>query len=397
MRLSFSKFAYLMVSISFMFSFLAWRECKTLWIVKREYYEETRYDLEKEKIKMGVKEIPYEVVEGEMFIKLGLSLVGSFEVPPLPEIKKLPFVVYRIEGGYGKGIRMAISIDKLSKMFTIGFNSYMKTGFSRGGRFYLNVSGEYFSKHKEPLLKLSPYVVKPGDTLWDIAKRFNITIDSIISANELKSVDFLKIGQVIKIPNVSGVFHKVGRDENLEKIAKTYNVDVDQIKKYNDGLKEFKVGALIFIPGGKLPEEKQPSRPRWLASRGTSQRFIWPLEGTVNSHFGWRRDPLSRRREFHSGIDIDGNAGEYIRASRAGKVVYAGWQSGYGLLIVIDHGDGWETYYAHCSRINVRTGQYVRQGEIIGRVGSTGRTTGSHLHFEIRNNGRPVNPLYYLR
>lgn len=397
MKLSFSKFVYLMVGISFVFSFLAWRECKTLWIVRKEFYEETRYDLEKEKIKMGMRELPPELIGGEMFIRLGSFSTGFLEIPPLPEIKRAPFVVYRIEGGYGKGVRVAISIDKLSKIFAMEFNSYQKAGFSKGGSFYLSVSGESFSKCKEPLLKLSPYVVKPGDTLWDIAKRFNITLDTIISANDLKSVDLLKVGQVIKIPNVSGVFHKVSKDENLEKIAKLYNVDVDQIKKYNEELKELKVGMLIFIPGGKLPEEKQPSRPRWLASRGSSQRFIWPLEGVVNSHFGWRRDPLSRRREFHSGIDIEGGTGDFIRASRAGKVVYAGWQAGYGLLIVLDHGDGWETYYAHCSRINVRVGQYVRQGEIIGRVGSTGRTTGSHLHFEIRNNGRPVNPLYYLR
>ncbi|MCS7233162.1 MAG: M23 family metallopeptidase [Synergistetes bacterium] len=397
MRFSFSKFVYLVVGISVLFSFLAWRESRTLWILKKEFYEETKYDLEKERIKMGIKEPPYELVGGEMFIKAGLSLVGSFEVPPLPEIKRIPFVIYRIEGKYGRGVCMAISVDKLSRVFTMGFNSFLKAGISRGGSFSLNIRGEFFSKHKEPILKLSPYVVKPGDTLWDIAKKFNITLDTIISANDLKSVDLLKIGQVIKVPNVSGVFHKVGKDESLEKIAKTYNVDIEHIKKYNEDIKELKVGTLVFIPGGKLLEEKQPSRPRWLASRGTSQRFIWPLEGTINSDFGWRRDPLSKRREFHSGIDIDGSAGEYVRASRAGRVVYAGWQSGYGLLIVIDHGDGWETWYAHCSRINVREGQYVRQGEIIGRVGSTGRTTGSHLHFEIRNNGRPVNPLYYLR
>lgn len=402
MKLSFPKVVFVLVSVSAIFFFLAWRECGTLWIVGKETYEETKYDLEKEGIKMSARWPSYELAEVGMFAGLGFSIGAFFEVPPLPEVQRIPFIAYRVEGGIGRGASMGVSVDKLKTISVVGVNYGAKVGFVKRAFLSLEVKGDISSKSQEEVLKVSSYVVKPGDTLWDIAKRFGVTLDTIVSANDLGYVDMLKIGQVIKVPNVSGVFHKVARGETIEGIAKSYKVDVEQIKKYNPNLNGIKVGALVFIPGARLPErfsspERPSSRPRWLASRRSSQRFIWPVEGRVASDFGWRRDPFSRRREFHPAIDIDTSSGAPIRASRSGKVTYAGWQSGYGLLVVIDHGDGWETWYAHCSRINVRLGQYVNQGDVIGRVGSTGRATGSHLHFEIRKDGRPVNPLYYLR
>ncbi|MBC7331737.1 MAG: M23 family metallopeptidase [Synergistetes bacterium] len=385
-----------------MFFFLAWKECGTLWLIKREFYEETRYDFEKEQLRASRRErlySYYELATSDMLMVLGSSAEGSLEIPPLPEIKKIPFVAYRIDGVIGRGLSLAISVDRLGKLFALGVNSYLGVKVPSGGKLFLEIEGEVLAKEKENPLRVVTYVVKPGDTLWDISKKFNISIDTIISANELKNLDLLKIGQVLKIPNVSGVFHKVKAGDSLYEIAKLYKADIKEIEKYNidKDLKTLKVGTLIFVPGGKLPEKPNPSRPRWLASRGTSRTFMWPLRGRITSRFGWRRDPLSRRREFHTGLDIAAERGAYIRASRSGKVVYAGWRSGYGLLIVIDHGGGWETYYAHCSRVNVRKGQYVRRGEVIGRVGSTGRTTGPHLHFEVRKGGRPLNPLYYLR
>ncbi|MBV9737730.1 MAG: M23 family metallopeptidase, partial [Candidatus Eremiobacteraeota bacterium] len=123
----------------------------------------------------------------------------------------------------------------------------------------------------------------------------------------------------------------------------------------------------------------------------------WPVRGPITSPFGWRIHPISGVRSFHEGLDIGVASGTPIGAAEAGRVIYAGWYGGYGNYISIDHGGGVSTGYAHCSAIYVSVGQDVRQGQTIGAVGSTGYSTGPHLHFEVRINGKPVDPLTRLR
>ncbi|MBM3469815.1 MAG: hypothetical protein FJX73_03375 [Armatimonadetes bacterium] len=120
--------------------------------------------------------------------------------------------------------------------------------------------------------------------------------------------------------------------------------------------------------------------------------LIWPLRGPVTSRFGFRRHPLFRRHHFHTGVDISAPRGTPVPAAHAGKVLFAGWYGGYGKLVILDHGDGVSTLYGHLSRISVKTGQNVSRRQVIGYVGSTGYSTGPHLHYEIRRNGRPINP-----
>jgi murein DD-endopeptidase MepM/ murein hydrolase activator NlpD len=124
---------------------------------------------------------------------------------------------------------------------------------------------------------------------------------------------------------------------------------------------------------------------------------IWPVVGKLESGFGGRRNPFGGSGyEFHSGQDIDAQIGDPVVAGASGKVTFTGWQNGYGQLVVIDHGDGLTTRYGHLSHIDIDQGQTVQRGQFIGRVGSTGRSTGPHLHYEIRINDEPVNPLQYL-
>lgn len=123
---------------------------------------------------------------------------------------------------------------------------------------------------------------------------------------------------------------------------------------------------------------------------------IWPTDGWVTSDFGYRRSPFTDRREFHKGIDIAGPPGTPIYATAKGRVLSAGRDGAYGLTVTIDHGSGIVTLYAHMQRINVKTGQDVSRGELIGYIGSTGRTTGPHLHYEVRLNGMPVDPKRYI-
>ncbi len=124
--------------------------------------------------------------------------------------------------------------------------------------------------------------------------------------------------------------------------------------------------------------------------------LMWPHRGKITSPFGSRIHPIFKTRTMHTGIDIDGNTGDPVKAAADGEVLYAGWLKGYGQIVILDHGGSLSTVYAHMSRINVEEGQRVRRGHVVGRVGSTGTSTGSHLHFEVRVNGDAKDPLRYL-
>lgn len=129
--------------------------------------------------------------------------------------------------------------------------------------------------------------------------------------------------------------------------------------------------------------------------RGTG-RFIAPSSAGLSSGFGYRMHPILGYRRFHAGVDFSGAYGSTIRAADSGRVIFSGWYGGYGQAVIIDHGGGLTTLYAHTSRLFVREGEAVQQGQPIGAVGSTGLSTGPHLHFEVRQNGNPVNPMGYL-
>jgi murein DD-endopeptidase MepM/ murein hydrolase activator NlpD len=137
------------------------------------------------------------------------------------------------------------------------------------------------------------------------------------------------------------------------------------------------------------------------ARKGTkvygSGKLAWPLRGRMTSRFGYRRHPLWGGRHFHTGIDIAGKMGTAIKAADSGEVIFAGWWDGYGKAVVIDHGRKTTTVYAHLSRIYKRVGAVVAKGQVIGLTGSTGYSTGPHLHFEVRKNGKPVNPIKFLK
>ena len=127
-----------------------------------------------------------------------------------------------------------------------------------------------------------------------------------------------------------------------------------------------------------------------------SQPSLWPVNGRLLGPFGERSDPFSGEGEFHKGVDISAASGTPVHSTADGIVVFSDWSSGYGRLIIIDHGGGIETYYAHLSRFFVYAGEGVRRGEVVGAVGSTGRVTAPHLHYEVRIGGAPVNPYRYL-
>lgn len=270
--------------------------------------------------------------------------------------------------------------------------------------------------------KIVTHIIKKGDTLWSIARKNNMKVADILAVNPgLKENTILKIGSEIKLAEVRPIVNVVAEYEKIENKAVPFEIQyvndskmpigtTKVVQEGEEGEKEvtYKVttlnGVNILTEVVKTEVIKEPkvkiihqgTKERdgiAIASRGGggSGRLAWPLRGRITSGYG------SRGGEFHEAIDIDGDGGDPIRAAEDGKVVFAGWSGGYGNTIVIDHGNGLRTKYAHCSQINVRVGETVSRGEVIGRVGSTGRATGTHLHFEVLQDGQSRNPLLYLR
>nr|WP_244404002.1 LysM peptidoglycan-binding domain-containing M23 family metallopeptidase [Meiothermus ruber] len=297
------------------------------------------------------------------------------------------------------------------------------------------------------------YVVRSGDTVESIARRFDLTILGLVSANPgLQSLDRLDVGSTLYIPTGEpGLLLQLRKGETIHDLAQRFGLSVNEVAKANglDSPTDVRAGDLILLPrvqaratyqrllqiqeaerkareeeARRLAEQRrkqEEARQKQLAeqrrlqaqSRARLQQqtqsqprlrpanavvaaagYRWPISNfTITTYFG-RRGVFQR---FHTGIDLAAPIGTPIYAARAGQVDTAGWSRyGYGLHVIINHGGAQETLYAHMSRIVVRPGQWVDRGDLIGYVGSTGWSTGPHLHFEVRVGGVARNPLAYL-
>jgi len=247
-----------------------------------------------------------------------------------------------------------------------------------------------------PLLHVSIYRAKDGDSLWSIAEESGSRFYTLLSVNRLKKANSISIGQKLKIPNQNGVLHRVERDESLEDVALRYDVSVRKIIRVNRILNPngVKPGTDLFVPGARIT----PSfSKKLLTDSGIPPTFGWPCRRSrVSSKMGYRRDPFTGKRAFHHGVDLVPGYGTSVYASMDGVVTHAGWMGGYGKLIVIQHRNSFSTRYGHLSSILVTKGKRVHQGQRIGKVGSTGRSTGAHLHFEIRKGNKAIDPLKHI-
>lgn len=262
---------------------------------------------------------------------------------------------------------------------------------------------------KEKPLSIFYYTVSEGDSLWTIADKFDLKVDTIVGSNKLSDINILKIGIQLRIPNQDGVFVKYEKNTNIDKFADKYGSTKDAIyiaNKLNEKSK-INIGQELFLPGGSIASSVEaPSKVQRRTSisrigkakpKMATEHFGWPVFGRISSSFGWRRSPFGKRRVFHAGIDIRAPKGRNIVAAQSGRVVHSGWMGGYGYTIVLTHPSGVSTLYGHCSALLVSKGTHVNKGQLIARVGSTGRSTGNHLHFEVRQGGSPVNPMRFLR
>jgi len=234
------------------------------------------------------------------------------------------------------------------------------------------------------------YRVVKGDTISEIADRYGITTDSVITFNGITNARTLSIGKYLKVPTLNGILYATKEGETATALAASYGISADRIMELNGiGDEALEAGRKLFLPDARLSS--------WALREISGDLFSWPLRGWITSWYGWRNDPFSGERSFHTGIDIGANRGTPIRAAMEGVVSITGYSATSGNYVVIRHHSGYTTLYAHLDRIDVKAGRKVLQSTVIGTVGSTGYSTGPHLHFTIRKNGRTLNPMTVLR
>jgi murein DD-endopeptidase MepM/ murein hydrolase activator NlpD len=253
----------------------------------------------------------------------------------------------------------------------------------------------------KPRAEVIEYEVKEGDTVSTIAEMFGISVDTIRWENDLESIKTIKPGQILRILPITGMRHTVKHGETIYSIAKRYQVDAQVIVNWpynsfaNDETFALAAGQTLMVPEGIKPKETPTAPRRYWAQvpvagtvTGTGQ-FVWPVGGNISQNFTW----------YHKAIDIANKAAPDVVAADSGQVIIVGWPSpwAYGNRVLIDHGNGYATLYAHLSGYYVSAGQKVSRGQAIGKMGSTGRSSGVHLHFEIRQNGVAQNPLNFLK
>jgi murein DD-endopeptidase MepM/ murein hydrolase activator NlpD len=234
------------------------------------------------------------------------------------------------------------------------------------------------------------YKVLKGDSVSKIAASYDLSMDAVIASNNIVRARALREGETLRIPNMDGIPITVRRNDTLGNIGAQYGVPVTAILDANDLESEtLTEGSTLFIPGAKMSGEDLRAV--------IGDIFIYPVRGRLSSPFGWRSDPINGERRYHAAIDLAANQGTPVKAAMDGRVSSVGFNSTYGNYIIITHSGGYQTMYAHLSAVGVENGKYVVQGKEIGKVGSTGYSTGPHLHFAIYKNNRALNPLDYLK
>ncbi|MDR1748203.1 MAG: M23 family metallopeptidase [Spirochaetaceae bacterium] len=242
----------------------------------------------------------------------------------------------------------------------------------------------------DPELFYTVYQVQKGDMIGVIAEHNGITQDSLISVNKIKQSRYIQIGQFLKVPSMSGILYTIKNNtETPESIAQKYEISAEKIMLVNKispdgGLSE---GMTLFLPDAKLD---------WVTRQEINgDLFRKPIRHSyyMSSPFGWRNSPFTGARTFHNGVDMASALSTPIYAALSGTVVASGYDTVYGNYVIVSHHSGYRTLYGHLSSRNVAAGKHVKTGDLIGRVGNTGLSTGPHLHFTIFKNNTAINPI----
>lgn len=281
------------------------------------------------------------------------------------------------------------------------------------GGFFLNTSGSESTSGRVGVNGTITYQVQPGDSVSAIASRFGIDSDTVLKVNNISNANRIRVGQELVILPVKGLLHTVKSSDTVETLATKYKVEPSVIIEQNNLDTEeplLVADTKLIIPGGKVAAPVRTNNDRYIASINSNTgstvhelgampdvstpatgKLLWPTSGRITQYY----------HRGHYAIDVASRDKPMIVASKGGTVITAstGWNGGYGNHVIIDHGDGMQTLYAHCDYLSVAVGDEVEEGEVLGRMGNSGRVygaTGIHLHFEVRVNGIKQNPLAYL-
>jgi murein DD-endopeptidase MepM/ murein hydrolase activator NlpD len=308
--------------------------------------------------------------------------------------------VYTVKTGdtlYDIAIAVSVSVSDL-----IAFNNLDGTMIRPGQVLQLSASTATMSA--TPLV----VTIQPGDSLWAIGRKHEVAPALIAEANSMSLDATLRPGRQLKIPGrytnaAAGDSPDIGgaatptitvrSGDNLWNIARRYNTSVAALMAANElDSDSLRVGqTLRLVPGSELLRAETAREP---VVTLTDAEMVWPATGIITSRFGHRLLRINGTN-MHYGLDLDGNTGDPIYAATAGVVTFSGWRGGYGNLVIVQ-ADGVDYYYAHASELIAQAGQAVQAGEVIAKIGTTGHVTGAHLHFEVRVDGTPVDPLPLL-
>jgi len=237
------------------------------------------------------------------------------------------------------------------------------------------------------------YKVRSGDTISGIAYKFGLrNISTLIAVNNISNVRTLSAGQKLKIPSMDGIYYTVKSGDSINSISEKYKVRMESLVDVNEITSEvLTAGQTLFIPGAALDQKTLNKAMGELFSMPIKDKFRW------TSTYGWRAEPFLGVKSFHTGTDMACPTGTPIYATMSGRVTYTGVSPIFGNYVIMDHGNGYQTWYAHMSKITTKKGEYINQNGKIGLVGSTGYSTGPHLHFMVYKNGKRIDPMTVLK
>ena len=313
----------------------------------------------------------------------GISSVQQNYLDNLSSVKSQPMA----------GMKAADEIEQIEETASL----------TQGGSAVIKPEIAATSKIKRQREDIIYYTVSHGDSVSTIAEEFAISVNTILWENSLSAYSLIRPGDKLAILPLTGITHNVASGESLSSIGAKYKIEESQILEINklSDAGKLAVGQKLIIPGGKKITYASYSTPSYTgisaikelvgvsgAQPVSGNKMNWPTEGhRITQYYSWR----------HYGLDIANKTGTPIYAADAGTIEYIGWGTGYGNQIVINHGGGKKTRYAHLSKFYVSKGEKVSKGQAIGAMGSTGWSTGSHLHFEVIINGGKYNPLNYIK
>jgi len=254
---------------------------------------------------------------------------------------------------------------------------------------YIIVS-EKIQKESTERLEVIYYKVKSGDTLGGISNKFGQS-QTVLKYNNPNIEKYLKIGEKLKITRGNSISYKVLRGDSLSKIASKFEKTIEELKTTNNlTSSKIRLNQMLVINNPKVDLSTITK-----AKKGFN--VYWPVAWKgVTSPYGRRFHPVLKRWIGHMGVDLRAHYVS-VKSAESGSVKYAGWMSGYGKIVIVRHSKGYETRYAHLNKIKVNKGQRIVRGQLIGESGKTGRVTGPHLHYEIRKNGTPINPMKFFK